>query len=176
MPLQAVHPKYYGRLNAVSCSGASESLCSPSGRASSANSTWGASHSCLPVGWISSGSNGGDPSLTSPSKRKTLQATATPQIAPYLHLGQMSNGLTFDLLLPDPVVADSPEGGNGTGPECCPVASEVFMTGRQQRLCELTHPPPQRCKSNPIVLSFRSRMGQLGDPPSEPHHRHLCPL
>lgn len=111
------------------------SLCSPSGRASSANSTWGANHSCLPVGWISSGSNGGDPSVTSLSKRRTLQATATPHFSPYLNLGQTSNRLPFDLLLPDPVVADSPEGGNGTGPECCPMASEVFMTGRQQ-CCE----------------------------------------
>lgn len=28
----------------------------------------------------------------------------------------------------------------------------------------------------PFLWSVRSGMGQLGDPPSEPHHRHLCPL
>lgn len=52
-----------------------------------------------------------------------------------------SNTLTFDLLLPVLAVADSsasPEGDNGTIPNCCPVASEVFITGTQQRLCAST--------------------------------------
>lgn len=40
-------------------------------------------------------------------------------------------------LLPVPAVADSsasPEGDNSTSLKCCPVASEVFLTGMQQRL------------------------------------------
>lgn len=154
------------------------SLCSPSGRASSVNSTCRASHCCLPAGWILSESIGGEPSITWLTMPRTLQAIPTRRFHIFSTSPNQASKLTFDLILPVPVVDDltaSPAGGNSTGLKCCPLASEVFMTGMLWWSCA-SKPAYIYRNTATLFLSVRPWMGQLGDPPSEPHHPHLCPL
>lgn len=68
---------------------------------------------------------------------------SNPQIPHFLHKPEPSiqTTLTFDLILPVLVVDDltaSPEGANSTGLKCCPLASEVFMTGMLWCSCAST--------------------------------------
>lgn len=77
---------------------------------------------------------------------------SNPQIPHFPHKPESSiqNTLTFDLILPVLVVNDftaSPEGGNSTGIKCCPLASEVFMTGMLwfcAHPCKLTYTETQQ--------------------------------
>lgn len=168
------------------CSGARVSLCSPSGRASSANSTCKVSHSCLLVDWVLSGSNGGEPSITLPAMPRTLQANRPPQIPHFLHVSpsptsKRRSPSTFSFQFrrsPTPLHRRRVETVPAWSVAQWPLRSSwQACTGVRAHLPEIAYTETQQCMWNPFFLwSVRSRMGPLGDPPAEPHHRHLCPL